>query len=124
MNNDGFTIIELLFALVILAISVLALAGLQIASTRGNFFSNNLTQATYLAQDRLEYLKNVEFKDAVLSAGTHSDGPITITVPGSYSSVAFTRSHKVTDHIRYKEITCTISWNDGTDHTILISTIR
>ncbi len=124
MNKNGFTIIELLTALVFLTIGVLALAGLQIASTRGNFYSSNLTQATYLAQDRLEYLNNVDFKDAALSQGAHNDAPITVRVPGSYTSTGFTRSYNVTDHIRYKEITCVVSWNDGANHTISISTIR
>jgi type IV pilus assembly protein PilV len=59
LNNKGFTLIEVLVGLIILAVGLLALAALQITSTRGSSFSNNLMQASYVAQDRLESLKNL-----------------------------------------------------------------
>ena len=125
MNKKGFTLIEVLIGLIILAIGLLALASLQITSTRGNVFSNNLMQASYLAQDRLESLKNMQFDDANLSPATHTDGAITIKFPGSDSGVVFNRSYRVLNNAAgYKEITCTITWNDGVDHNIAVSTIR
>ncbi|MGZ6236579.1 MAG: type IV pilus modification PilV family protein, partial [Syntrophales bacterium] len=75
-NKNGFSLIEVLIGLVLLAIGLLAIAGMQISSVRGNFFSSNLTQASVLAQDRLETLRNIAYGDAALNAGNHNDGLI------------------------------------------------
>jgi type IV pilus assembly protein PilV len=61
-KREGFSLIEVLIALVFLAIGLLAVASLQVTSVRGNFFSNNLMQATYVAQDRLESLGNRRYR--------------------------------------------------------------
>jgi len=116
-KQRGFTLLEVLIGLIFLAIGLLAVAGLQITSVRGNFFSNNLMQATYVAQDRLEYLINspstYNQKD-----GDYNEGPVTI------SGIVFNRSYKLTTNGNLKTISYTVTWNDGTNHRISFSTIR
>ena len=117
MNKDGFTLIEVLAALSILAFGLLALAGLQVTSVHGNFFSNNVTQATVLAQDRLEQLENLPWDDAALGSGHHNDGAITDSI--------FSRQYAVADTTStMKRITVTVQWTDRVDHNIKLSTIR
>src|SRR4030042_5554271 len=95
-RQTGFSLIELLIGLIFLAIGLLAMAGLQATSVRGNAFSNNLMQATYVAQDRIESLMNLPLGSAQLQAGNYNPGPITISTPeGSYSSVVFNPSYTV-----------------------------
>ena len=119
MNKKGFTLIEVLVGLVILAIGLLAIAGMQVTSVRGNFFSNYLTQASYAGQDRLELLDNLSYTSAELLAGSHNDGTATI------SGIVFNRSYTVVDDPNgYKIINYTIRWNDGVDRSIVFSTIR
>ena len=119
MNKKGFTLIEVLVGLVILAIGLLAIAGLQVTSVRGNFFSNYLTQASYAGQDRLEFLDNLSYTSNELLAGNHNDPSTTI------SGVVFNRSYTVVDDANgYKIINYTIRWNDGMNRSILFSTIR
>lgn len=124
MNNRGFTMIEVLLGLVILAIGLLALAGLQITSIRGNFFSNNLMQASYVAQERLEFLKNpsltlVPPRSLELQEGSHNDSPRTI------SGIVFNRRYTVVnDPAGFIIISYVVSWNDRVDHNITFSTIR
>jgi type IV pilus assembly protein PilV len=118
MNKKGFTLIEVMIGLIILAIGLLAIAGMQIASTRGNFSSKNLTQATYVAQDRLEFLKNLPLTSAQLQAGNYNDGSVTI------SGVLFNRSYTVAANGDLTTITYTITWNDGTNHNVTLSTVR
>lgn len=112
--------IEVLIGLVFLAIGLLAIAGLQITSVRGNFFSNNLMQATYVAQDRLEFLKNLPSSSPQLNENekSYDDGTVTI------SGIAFNRSYKITANGNLKTINYTVTWNDGTNHKISFSTIR
>ena len=64
--------IEVLIGLVLLAIGLLAIAGMQITSVRGNFFSSNLSEASVLAQDRLEELRNRPFGHADLTTGNRN----------------------------------------------------
>jgi len=65
-QSKGFTLIEVMIALVVLAVGLLALGAMQIVSIRANAFSSEMTYATMLAQSRLEELKNVPFTDTKL----------------------------------------------------------
>lgn len=119
-HRRGFSLVEVLIGLIFIAIGILAIAGLQISSVRGNYFSSNLTQATYVAQDRLEFLKNLSFTDDLLKAKDHYDDG-TVTLLG----VIFNRSYVVIDDAAgYKTINYIVTWNDGSDHRISFSTIR
>lgn len=114
MNKKGFTLIEVLVGLVILAIGLLAIAGMQLTSVKGNFFSSNLTQASVLAQDRLEILRNLPWADV----NTFSEGTIPNTI--------FTREYTVNlvPGTTMKEIMVTVRWRDDTDHSVSFSTVR
>lgn len=118
-KQGGFSLIEVLVAVVFLAIGVLAIAGLQVTSVRGNYFSNNLMQATYVAQDRLEFLKNKPFNSPQLQANNYNDGNTTV------SGIVFNRSYTIVDNANgYKTISYTITWNDWVGHNITFSTVR
>jgi type IV pilus assembly protein PilV len=121
-RKEGFSLIEVLICVVFLAIGLLAIASLQVTSVRGNFFSNNLMQATYVAQDRLEFLKNLPWNDPPLGIGSHNDGNMRI------SDLTFNRSYSVESVFdpngNYLKINYSVRWNDGTDHNISFSTIR
>jgi len=119
-RKEGFSLIEVLICMVFLAIGLLAIASLQVTSVRGNFFSNNLMQATYVAQDRLEFLKNLPLTNDSLNPGNHDDG--TFKIPDS--DLTFNRSYLVESDTNGLKINYTVRWNDGTDHKISFSTIR
>ncbi len=59
-SDAGLTIIEVLIALVILSAGVLAVAKLQTVTVRNTTRANVITQATMLAQSRMDQLKNFE----------------------------------------------------------------
>jgi type IV pilus assembly protein PilV len=120
-EKSGFSLIEVLIALIFLSIGLLAIASLQITSVRGNFFSHNLMQATYVAQDRLEFLKNLSLSDPSLTTGNHDDG--TFKIPDS--DLTFNRSYSVEpfDTNGNYLINYSVRWNDGTDRKISFSTI-
>ena len=123
-GQRGFSLIEVLVGMIFLAIGLLAIAGLQLSSVRGNFRSNNLMQATYLAQDRLELLKNLPY--ANLAVGNFNEGIVSIPTSGG---IAFNRAYAVTQVVdvtngNYLRIDYTVNWNDGVGHTITFSTLR
>ena len=111
--------IEVLIGLVLLAIGLLAIAGMQISSVRGNFFSRDLSQASVLGQDRLEELRNRPYGHAELTSGNYNDGLLG-------TPLIFTRGYNVTvvPGTTMLTITVTVSWRDTTDHTISFTTVR
>lgn len=118
MNKKGFTLIEVLIGLIFLAIGLLAIGALQITSTRGNFFSSNLMHASYVAQDRLESVKNLPFDSAKIQDGSSDSGSTPI------SGIVFNWSYRVVANGDVRTINLTVTWNDGVDHNLSFSTIR
>ena len=60
-NKKGFTLIEVLIAIVILSIGLLGMASLTVGIIKGNKFSNNLTTATTLGQDKMEDMRRTGY---------------------------------------------------------------
>ena len=60
-NNEGFSLIEVLIALSILAVGILAVTELQTFAIRGISTSRHQTIATHLAQQELEFFRSVNF---------------------------------------------------------------
>jgi type IV pilus assembly protein PilV len=115
-EEKGFTLLEVLVGLVILAIGILAIAGMQITSITGTSFSKNLTQASVIAQDRLEYLKGLPLGDPALD-GSYNDPDIGI-FKRSYVAVRNPSPNYVT-------LTYTVSWLEkGITHTLTFTTIK
>lgn len=114
----GFTLIEVMAGLIILAIGLLGIATMQITSIKGGYFSSNVTQATIFAQDKLEYLKSLSYNDSNLNSGQHNEGTISGTI--------FSRVVNVVDDAgnSMKTITVTVQWTDRGNHSISFSTIR
>lgn len=71
--NGGFTLIEVMITVGILSIGLLALASMQITAIKDNSFSSNLTEASALAQQKMEELMNLQYNDDDL-ADTDGDG--------------------------------------------------
>ena len=118
MGKKGFTLIEMLVGLVLLAIGLLAIAGMQIRSVNGNSFSANLTQASILAQDRFESLRQLDFTHAELDLGTHTDG----LIPGTIVSRDYAVS--LVPGTVMRSITVNVRWTDNSSHTIAFTTVR
>ena len=60
-REKGFTLIEIMIALFILTIGILAVASMQNSSLLGTAKSNAVTQATNVAMDRMERLLSLPF---------------------------------------------------------------
>jgi prepilin-type N-terminal cleavage/methylation domain-containing protein len=117
-RKKGFTLTEVLVGLVILVVGILAVAAMQITSTKGGSFSNHLTQATFLAQDKLEYLKNLSYGDSNLGSGQHNEGILSGTILSRQYHIVEDAGNSM------KTITVTVQWTDWAHHSISFSTIR
>lgn len=57
-TQRGFTLLEILIAIVVLSIGLLGLAGLQTLSLQSNQSASQVSQATFLAQDIFERMRS------------------------------------------------------------------
>ncbi len=62
-NDKGFTLLEVLIAMVVLAIGILAVARMQTNAIRGNVSANDLTEAATHAQNRIESFVVLPYDD-------------------------------------------------------------
>jgi prepilin-type N-terminal cleavage/methylation domain-containing protein len=66
-RNEGFTLIEVMIAIVILTIGLLALVSVTVMVIKGNSLNRGITTATTLANQQLETLKNTSYDTIPLS---------------------------------------------------------
>ena len=116
-RKNGFSLIEAMIALVLFAVGMLAVGAMQIDSIKGNSFSQGLTQATVLSQQKLEELKNMPFDDSNLSSGHHDEGVL--------SGSEFSRSYDVeSTSATLKFVTVTVAWTEKVGHSVSLSTMK
>ena len=106
-DQKGFTLLELLIALVILAIGLLGLAGLHISAITGNVSGFKLSTASAVAQEQIEELKALDPSDADLGTGDHDDGNVVV------QNITYNRSYNIQDDTPVSgtsTILYTVSW--------------
>ncbi len=119
LKSDGFTLIEVLIAIVILSISLLALAALMATTTQNTSFGGHITEAATFAQDKLEELRVTPWANIVTGTDPTPPGP-----PLGATGIAYNRNWNVVVNGNLRTITITVSWNDRINHSIsLISAI-
>jgi type IV pilus assembly protein PilV len=117
-DANGFTLIEILIATVIITVASLGVVSLTIGIIRGNSFSKRLTIATTLAQDRMENVKRLGYSNAGTAAGTENYG--TIANYAGYKRVTSVANNTPASNI--KTINVTVYW-DSDKHSANVSTI-
>ena len=115
-SDVGFTLVESLLTLAIMAISLLALAGLQITALRGNALARRMTTAIALAEQRIEQLKNAPY------TSIEAEAAIQVTA----SDLLFTRQVTVVNGPLpdTKSVSVLVSWQDqAKTYTLPIATV-
>jgi type IV pilus assembly protein PilV len=109
----GFSLIEVLIALIILSISLLGLATLMATTIKYNSFGGHMTEAATFAQDRLEQLKTTTWEK--LASGFDQ-------MTGS-TGIVYSRNWKVVPNPddTLRTVTITINWTDKSNHSIRFS---
>jgi type IV pilus assembly protein PilV len=116
-RSAGFTLVEVIVAIVLLGVGLMGMAALSTTVTRANVQSSSLTTATALAQERAERLRTEDY-DALASG---NDSRVV-------DNVTYTRSWVVTaddPEPGLKTVAIAVSWTTrGTTHTTRLTTIR
>ncbi len=77
MNEKGSTLIEVLIAVMVFAIGILAVGQMQITAINGNSLAGDLTEAVTLGQNKIEMLLNLPYTDSTVDSqlvDTDGDG--------------------------------------------------
>lgn len=107
--NKGFTLIELMIAIVILSVGLLGMATLTGSIVRNNKLSNDLSTATTLAQDKMEDIRANGYASAVTEAKTACATPFS----------EYQREATVTPAAGMKEVTVKVYWGSDAHHVEL-----
>lgn len=116
IGEDGFTLLEMMISLTVLAIGILGVTGMFISSIGGNAQGRNMTVASSIGQSKLDYLSNAVIYDGVKSGSeTTTDGRYNVlwnvTTPVSTLGM--------------KRIKVTVTWViKGQTHTVQFDALR
>lgn len=124
-DKEGFTLIEVMVALLVLTAGFLGVIGLLFVTIEKNRFAGQLTEATNLAQDKIETLVNdgyvsssSETTESALTATAASGGIYTRTTSVSVSSSGSSGA------ANYNVINVDVSWPaSGTVHHVVLKTL-
>jgi len=115
-NNNGFTLMEVLIAMVILSVGLLGTAALTIKIINSNKLSNMISTATVLAQDKMENIKRIGYSNTVSETKASMSSPYdnyereVIVTPNSPSN-------------GMKTVKVTVYWEPGNNSQVELQTI-
>jgi Tfp pilus assembly protein PilV len=113
-----------MIAMVILAVALLGLAGLQVVSVQGNSRASHITEATNLAQNQLEQLITTSFSDLAdgVSAETGGTG-VAYNVQWDITPDDLTGETRADVTVTVSWVDERNSWNAGNSHQVIIDSV-
>ena len=86
LKEKGSTLLEMMIAVLVLGVGILALIQMQVAVMNGNLSANQMTTATTLAQDEIEQLKRLALTNAALTDSNAGNNGSLTSIPTNASS--------------------------------------
>jgi prepilin-type N-terminal cleavage/methylation domain-containing protein len=122
-GKQGFTLIELMIALVIFSVGIAGAARMHVAAIAGNMYSMQLTNAVDVAQTQAERLQDIDYTVAQVTDGAADDGAADLLEPGNrkygttqrIQNVDYTPSwtvQSVNNDSRLMNVSMQVSWNE------------
>ena len=113
-RQAGFTLIEALIAMLVLAFGLLAVAGLQSTLAHSSDVAKQRTEATRLAQAKIEELRSYQQLVAAPGMVAYADIVGSSDTPATTTNTTFERSWTVTDDdaLTQKMLRVTVKWAD------------
>lgn len=119
LDQKGINLIEVLISMVILSIGLLGTASLIVGIIRGNQVSKNVTIATTLAKDKMEYLGSFPYSELPSSDSTVTEDFNSMAEYPTYKRV--TKFYVDNPAVNMKKVVVEAYWQTGTNPVTLIS---
>ncbi|MDA3833407.1 MAG: type IV pilus modification protein PilV [Spirochaetales bacterium] len=116
LSSNGFTLMEVLVAMLILSVGLLGMAALITGIVNSNKLSNRISTATVLAQDKMEEIRSTGYAGAADDTedyNTISDYPL-------YKRITDVTAGDPAAGM--KKIVVTVYW-DSDNHSVVLNTI-
>ena len=98
-DSAGFTLIELMVALVIIAVGIMALSGVQASSSRDVYSTGRRTRALAVAEEQVEIARSAGYASAVADSGL--SGPL------------YWVTHVDSADVELRSVTVTVTWPEA-----------
>ncbi len=118
MSEKGFTLIELVVAILVFAIGILGIAKMQTVSVKGTSYGMHYSQALNIAQDKIEELKPLSMTGCnTFNVGSPSIAEYTMKAPAGTNAddTVYTIRYDVTrvaNSTDVREVQMTVSWSE------------
>jgi type IV pilus modification protein PilV len=128
--RSGFTLLEVLFAFVILGIGLLAVAAMQLHAMQFGRAGRHQTEAAVVARNRLELLQRLPWASVAPTGGWTVPVAVAnvVQAPTDQTEITFSRRERITDLVagRTRTIDVQVQWNepDRPNRVFTLSTIR
>ena len=124
-REKGFTLLETTAALLVMMIGGLGICGVFAYTIKNNTGSRDRATAVAVAQQQMEYYRNLTFTDAALTATVATPDPVTVTSAGRTYAVRTTITDTTSSLKTIKiEVTPLLSSDEGAVGTVEISVQR
>ena len=118
-NESGFTLLELLIALTIFSVGLLAVCMMAITVIQGNGLSKTLTTAVNLAQNKIDDLKVTSFVSIVNSTENNLDENGNLG-SGFYNRNVVVQTNRIPS---YKTVQVRVSWATPNPRSVTLQSI-
>lgn len=113
IKDRGFTLVEVLVALFILSVGLLAMSAMVVSVMRATAQGKETTTAATLLQDKMESLKN----SGISSLTSGSDSP-------AVGNITYSRQWNISSANNLTTITVNVNWIDRSAHSVSAATLR
>lgn len=108
MKESGFTLLEILIAMLVLSIGLMGLAGLMASSMKNNLSASHRTQATWMAYDIIDRMRANRANAITGSYATALGAPVACTVAAPAGTI------QAQDIAAWKsQLACVLPTGDG-----------
>jgi prepilin-type N-terminal cleavage/methylation domain-containing protein len=127
-ERSGFTLVETMVALTILAFGLLAMLAMMVAAMQGGNMGRHTTDAARLARDKLEFFYRVDWNDPQMTPGGWQTEPAANTTLlvanslGVQQEQVYTLQYRVTQDpaeadLRFVDVR--VTWREGNDAAVV-----
>jgi len=109
-RENGFTLLEVIMAISILTIGLLAVASMQASAMRGNAISRDYTESTDRIQDVVEKLLALNINATQLTPGNHTGTELGLNPTDKYSVIWSVQDDTPISGV--KTISVTVQWQE------------